>query len=785
MTSPAVTLEIPLQEAEATQPRRRFRTSELPLNATQRSTIDGLLHTVKKKGHWDRLRKEVWSQFESSDAKASFNDRLNELADAEIDRDPSLLSRDRGKAATLMQGAVDRSDIYKSVELSLDRLISKHLDHILAAGREIRKAEIGEEAAAEEEKRGNIPDETYAKDAAARRDARERQRKQEENRKRREEEKEQLRAEALKKEAELEKLRRADERRREKKAREEQLQEERRKRAEEDAARRKRDEERRMEDAERQRAPRRPREPSIPRQLPTESIEPPARKLSRSPHSLKKEDSTASAPAVPEIDEKAIEAAALEELLRESRELAAKSGSKPQVERSDSHEPPHWKSHMLKPRSSNMSPTKSGDLRQPLRSEPVKPKLSFSATNVGRDAATQREPLSSHRTRSKSPASGHKNPSDYRSRSPSRVLRDEDYHRSLAREDRHQIKAEGTPARDSETAHYRRDAREPSHHSYQLAREDTRERESRRYDREDKYDRDDRSKYDRHDYEEHTQLSTRGNHSPSRGYRDRDRDRDRYNDYEHHSHRDGRDRRRDRSRSPHERSHSRYHREESRHVRSEHRTKSPADIDRYMPGGASSQATKDTEKEKHRHREREVDAARDERHRHRHRDAADPREERHRDRDRDRDRERERDADPRDERHRDRDRERDRDGDPRDERHRDRDRDRDRNRERERDRDGRDDGRHRDRRDDDRADYRSRHHGDKDRDRDRDRDRERGGPGGERTSRGDGRDHRARDTDRRDDGHERDRGKGLVDIDRYVPGGRDEGQRTKGRDRSR
>ncbi|KAL9012182.1 MAG: hypothetical protein Q9173_003033 [Seirophora scorigena] len=763
MTSAAVTLEIPPQEADVIQPRRRFRTSELPLNATQRSTIDGLLHTVKKKGHWDRLRKEVWSQFESSDAKASFNDRLNELADAEIDRDPSLLSRDRGKAATLMQGAVDRSDIYKSVELSLDRLISKHLDHILAAGREIRKAEIGEEAAAEEEKRGNIPDETYAKDAAARRDARERQRKQEENRKRREEEKEQLRAEALKKEAELEKLRRADERRREKKAREEQLQEERKKRAEEDAARRKRDEERRIEDAEKQRASRRPRELSIPRQLPTESAEPPVRRLSRSPHSLKEEDSTASAPAVPEIDEKAIEAAALEELLRESRELAAKSGSKPQVERSESHESPHWKSHMLKPRSSNMSPTKSADLRQPLRPEPIKPKLSFSATNVGRDAATQREPLSSHRTRSKSPASVHKHPSDYRSRSPSRVLRDEDHHRSLAREDRYQIKAEGTPVREMETAHYRRDAREPSHHSHHLAREDTREKEGRRYDREDKYDRDDRSKYDRHDYEEHTQISTRGNHSPSRGYRDRDRNR--YNDYEHHGHRDGRDRRHDRSRSPHERSNSRYHREESRHVRSEHRTKSPVDIDRYMPGGGSSHATKDAEKEKYRHRDREVDAARDERHRHRHRDAADPREERHRDRDRDR----EHDVDPREERHRDR----------------DRDRDRHRERERERERDGRDDGRHRDRRDDDRADYHSRHHSDKDRDRNRDRDRERGGPEGERTSRGDGRDHRARDTDRRDDGHERDRGKGPVDIDRYVPGGRDDGQRTRGRDRSR
>lgn len=47
-------------------PRKRFKTSELPLNATQKSTIDGLLHTIKKKGEYDSLRKKVWSQFEES-----------------------------------------------------------------------------------------------------------------------------------------------------------------------------------------------------------------------------------------------------------------------------------------------------------------------------------------------------------------------------------------------------------------------------------------------------------------------------------------------------------------------------------------------------------------------------------------------------------------------------------------------------------------------------------------------------------------------------------------------
>ena len=47
-------------------PRKRFKTSELPINANQKSTIDGILHTIKKKGEYDLLRKKVWSQFEES-----------------------------------------------------------------------------------------------------------------------------------------------------------------------------------------------------------------------------------------------------------------------------------------------------------------------------------------------------------------------------------------------------------------------------------------------------------------------------------------------------------------------------------------------------------------------------------------------------------------------------------------------------------------------------------------------------------------------------------------------
>ena len=71
-------------------PRKRFKTSELPLNATQKSTIDGLLHTIKKKGEYDSLRKKVWSQFEESVcldviSKTSVNE-LSIFADPQCNR---------------------------------------------------------------------------------------------------------------------------------------------------------------------------------------------------------------------------------------------------------------------------------------------------------------------------------------------------------------------------------------------------------------------------------------------------------------------------------------------------------------------------------------------------------------------------------------------------------------------------------------------------------------------------------------------------------------------------
>lgn len=56
----------PPVESSMLPQRRKIKTSELPLNAAQRSSIDSLLHTIKKKGEFDAVRKRVWSQYAES-----------------------------------------------------------------------------------------------------------------------------------------------------------------------------------------------------------------------------------------------------------------------------------------------------------------------------------------------------------------------------------------------------------------------------------------------------------------------------------------------------------------------------------------------------------------------------------------------------------------------------------------------------------------------------------------------------------------------------------------------
>jgi hypothetical protein len=43
--------------------RKKFKAEDLPLSAAQHAAIDKLLHSFKKKGGFDSIRKQLWADF--------------------------------------------------------------------------------------------------------------------------------------------------------------------------------------------------------------------------------------------------------------------------------------------------------------------------------------------------------------------------------------------------------------------------------------------------------------------------------------------------------------------------------------------------------------------------------------------------------------------------------------------------------------------------------------------------------------------------------------------------
>jgi hypothetical protein len=46
--------------------RKKIKVSDLPITSAQRQAVDGLLHTFKKNGEFDKLRKGVYNEFAQS-----------------------------------------------------------------------------------------------------------------------------------------------------------------------------------------------------------------------------------------------------------------------------------------------------------------------------------------------------------------------------------------------------------------------------------------------------------------------------------------------------------------------------------------------------------------------------------------------------------------------------------------------------------------------------------------------------------------------------------------------
>ncbi|KAJ4401895.1 hypothetical protein N0V85_005415 [Neurospora sp. IMI 360204] len=155
---------------------RNFKASDLPLTSATRSAIEGLAHSFKKKGGYDAIRKQVWEKF-ANDHESEIVKQILQVAEQEVERNPlQLLTLDRGKAAALIDGALDRNEVYQKAQAVIESLIDT--DALEAHLRELRRAEIGDEAAEEERIRGSKTDQEYAAETAARRAERERVREE-------------------------------------------------------------------------------------------------------------------------------------------------------------------------------------------------------------------------------------------------------------------------------------------------------------------------------------------------------------------------------------------------------------------------------------------------------------------------------------------------------------------------------------------------------------------------------------------------------------------------------
>ncbi|KAK1820644.1 hypothetical protein LTR12_004947 [Friedmanniomyces endolithicus] len=293
-------------------PRKKPKVSDLPLSSAQRDSIDGMLHTFKRKGEFDALRKKAFQQYNESAQRGMFEASLRAFTTTEIDRDPvKYLKPDRRMGAPLLEGAAARGDVYKKTETDIDAYIDQYLASAERALRDIRRREIGEEAAEREFELGNKSDEAYAAEAEERRKDRakkhveqERLRKKQEASERKKKELEALKKKQIELTQETERLQREQKRRAEREA---------------------------WKAAEKQKERDRIQKYNEEREA--------AKKEQEDRERVAREEKERKQKEKAEREQKRLEQEALDLLLREGKEMAEK-GKRPELERSESMEPP-------------------------------------------------------------------------------------------------------------------------------------------------------------------------------------------------------------------------------------------------------------------------------------------------------------------------------------------------------------------------------------------------------------------------------------------------------------
>jgi hypothetical protein len=556
-------------------PRKKPKTSDLPLSSAQRSSIEGMLHTFKKKGDFDSLRKKAFQQYNESAQRGMFEASLRAFTGAEIEREPfKYLRPDRRLAAPLLEGAAARAEVYEKSQADVDNYIEQFLANAEETLRDIRRKEIGKAAAADEQARGVKSEEAYAAEAEVRRKERAKKYEEEEKLRKKKEASE-------RKKKEYDALKKKQEELMKETARLQLEQKRRQEREEWKKAEKEREKERIAKfNEEREKVKKEAEEREKVAQAEREKRLRAERELAR------------------ERDKERLEQEALELLLREGRAMTDRA-RRPELERSESMEPPPRLRHMApntnlskeEMRSRGLMPTsltlRKGESTASIPTGPRGDRAVDERTRAADDDIRKRN----SRLRSPSPTrrSSAAYPSDHRRREDSRDRGD--YYRESARRDRERerdsyyrssdrerIKAEPRPYDSDSRTRRGSEAPPPPPPPAPRLKEEPRIKEE-----------------EGEVVEREAQTQTRASARP------RSRSRESHRRRESPPRRSYRERTRSARRSSYRDAPPR-----------RDRSRSPAGIDRYVPGGgtAGGSARRDRSRERDRYREERRDADR-------------------------------------------------------------------------------------------------------------------------------------------------------------------------------
>lgn len=163
----------------------KWKSSDLPTTQDQRAATEKLVYGFKKLGGFDSARKRTFTRFDEGEHKEAFIKAMHDLAEQELEKNPSLLAKDRRQAAPLIEGKAERANLYATAEEVVDQYIDDMFgDEAEEQLREIRRSQVGEAQATDEKERGARAQAYYDAQSAERRAqwAREWEAKQEEQR---------------------------------------------------------------------------------------------------------------------------------------------------------------------------------------------------------------------------------------------------------------------------------------------------------------------------------------------------------------------------------------------------------------------------------------------------------------------------------------------------------------------------------------------------------------------------------------------------------------------------